>query len=258
MTTFFASRAFLATAVALTVPPATLYLYTRFLPYSYTISPSLLNSQTYQTVNPRNHITTYDTFTSPRLSIPSSLSDDQILARFTKGFFGRRVFWFERTLFSYVIGGKHRVAGYTGFEGNAGLQRERRLWRVFNLYSSKGQNVIWSPEEISRDKILPVGTIFYGGFQILASHITQNLSGEKLSSPEEEERTGSYVDVGFGSDLASFAGAHRFEVLRVGNKDKEDGEDREEVVLRLSHFRCNPSVNELSPAEGILVSSFEI
>ncbi|TVY27391.1 hypothetical protein LHYA1_G004196, partial [Lachnellula hyalina] len=62
----------------------------------------------------------------------------------------------------------------------------------------------------------------------------------------------SCVDYGFGSDSGSFAGAHRFAVVRQERDDEAGKEGEEEYVeLKLECFRCNPLVNRESWAEWV-------
>lgn len=110
--------------------------------------------------------------------------------------------------------------------------------------------MLWIKSQLSRNRIPPLGTVFYGGFQVLDKEITP----ASASAPRS-----SFVDIGFGSDTATFAGSHRFEVITEENVDpKSDGADgvdghgdSGDVVVKLSHFRCNPLQNKPSGAEWI-------
>jgi hypothetical protein len=82
------------------------------------IPDTLAQSTAARIVNPHSHVPIHDTRYT-RLSVPKRLSDEEILARFVKGFFGGYVFGLER--------GMLRVAGkeITRFEGK--LQRYKPL-----------------------------------------------------------------------------------------------------------------------------------
>ena len=69
------------------------------------------------------------------------------------------------------------------------------------------------------------------------------------TSPDQRP---SYVDFGFGSDKAPFAGCHRFSIVRnhEGNSIESDGGVKV-IEMRLEHFRGNPRKNVDSWAEYI-------
>ncbi len=67
----------------------------------------------------------------------------------------------------------------------------------------KTQRIIWDCSEIAISTFLPVGDVLFGSFKLVASH---------LATPSDPYP--SYLDFGFGSDEAPFAGCHRFSILR--------------------------------------------
>lgn len=64
------------------------------------------------------------------------------------------------------------------------------------------------------------------------------------SQEDVESLTGkaSYIDVAFGDDRKTFAGCHRFEVLRQPSEKEEQEEGG--VTIVYSHLSCNPTVKE--------------
>jgi hypothetical protein len=61
------------------------------------VPESLVQSKAVKIVNPNDHVPIHDT-RSITISVPKTLSDEVILARFVKGFFGGHVFGIERGL----------------------------------------------------------------------------------------------------------------------------------------------------------------
>ena len=80
--------------------------------------------------------------------------------------------------------------------------------------------------------------LFGGNFVVLDVDIK---SGSTDSTPVQDLEPGSHIDVGFGDSRTSFAGAHRFEILR----EVEEGEEEVGgVTILYSHLSCNPIVKE--------------
>ncbi|OBT48627.1 hypothetical protein VE00_00835 [Pseudogymnoascus sp. WSF 3629] len=194
----------------------------RSLVFTYPVTQELLTSSTFNLINPRNHVIVTDQV-SVRLpaSSVSGLSDEAVLALFTRGFFGGKVFAIER-LYMKLGGWKTIPTGYSGFKS---LPTERIEWNHHNIPAMS---------------FMPVGDILFGAFQLVDSHL-------KLTPSEPLP---SYLDFGFGgleskkdSELDSVnvsRAASDADMLEVG-----------EVEVRLEHFRCNPSRNVPSWAECI-------
>lgn len=82
--------------------------------YTLPIRPEFLASSSFKYVNPRNHVTNTDKVIQvlPASAI-SGLSDENVLALFSTGFFGGFIFGFERFLLR--IGGHYILPSrYTG------------------------------------------------------------------------------------------------------------------------------------------------
>ncbi|KFY75768.1 hypothetical protein V499_04273 [Pseudogymnoascus sp. VKM F-103] len=210
----------------------------RSLVFTYPVTQELLTSSTFKLINPRNHVIVTDQVSVrlPASSI-SGLSDEAVLALFTRGFFGGKVFAIER-LYMKLGGWKTIPTGYSGFKS---LPTERIEWNHHNIPAMS---------------FMPVGDILFGAFQLVDSHL-------KLAPSDPLP---SYLDFGFGSDRGYFAGCHRFSLHRglESEKDSELGSlnvagtasdadmlEDGEVEVRLEHFRCNPSKNVPSWAECI-------
>jgi hypothetical protein len=92
---------------------------TRTITTTETLSPTAaLSSSIHKTVNPRKHIIVADS-RSIRLSRKDigNLSDEEILARFLKGFFGGWIFTPERYLIGFLKGAGMKFIP-VGFSGN--------------------------------------------------------------------------------------------------------------------------------------------
>lgn len=86
----------------------------RSLVFTYPVPQELLTSSTFKLLNPRNHVIVTDqvSIRLPASSI-SGLSDEAVLALFTRGFFGGKVFAIER-LYMKLGGWRIIPRGYTG------------------------------------------------------------------------------------------------------------------------------------------------
>jgi hypothetical protein len=86
----------------------------RSLVFTYPVTQELLTSSTFNLINPRNHVIVTDQVSVrlPASSI-SGLSDEAVLALFTRGFFGGKVFAIER-LYMKLGGWKTIPTGYSG------------------------------------------------------------------------------------------------------------------------------------------------
>lgn len=84
-------------------------------------------------------------------------------------------------------------------------------------------------------------------------HPPSSSQTEEISRAEDE---GSWIDIGYGDDAGTFAGVHRFEILRSacggggsrreggggeGDEEEEDGE----ITIRYSSLACNPTIDRL-------------
>ncbi|KAH7021330.1 uncharacterized protein B0I36DRAFT_388060 [Microdochium trichocladiopsis] len=210
-------------------------------------------------------------------SSKSALSDEEILARFVRAFFGGVVFAPEGVVL--------RALG-------------RRMAWFSKVPTSSAALEIWSKHDLSLTHLPPVSSILFGAFQVLDAYIADehhqsqragisdmvttrreqaDTAGSTNNRGEKEERTQqpgaaeSYVDIGFGSDGSWFAGTHRFTVSRYSGGaastsgdarasggrpadgarkgDEIDDHDHDEAeahdVLKISFhgMTCNPRVD---------------
>jgi len=193
---------------------------------SRTIPRSLEDSATNKNiVNPDNHVHLDDS-REVRLFLDRALSDEQILARFVKGFFGGWVFAPERVILRTM---------------------QMRLVQVAAMSDVPASQHVWSTSEISQDKLAKTGTIYFGAFQVAYRSVRKPQPAEHQRNKDEGDATQgnsvstlseSYVDLIFGSDEGILRGVHRFSVLRDSSKAANGR--TQEVVIRFSHTNCSP------------------
>ncbi|PVH77616.1 hypothetical protein DL98DRAFT_463419 [Cadophora sp. DSE1049] len=216
------------------------YFYYRPLPLTIprkittknTLSPSCTaksTSRSFSIVNPCNHIAVPDSISINLLkSEIGELTDEEVLARFLKGFFGGWSFLPERTLFGALrlVGRSFIPVGFT-----VGIPTDS-----LSLSSPNDLSKTKLPEKYSK--------LFHGNFMALDVSI-RDQGTEALSNSTSENVTTSFVDIAFGDDRRGFAGLHRLEVSR--NEDAEQGG----VTLCYSSVSCNPTRNVL-PFPGLV------
>ncbi|KAG4288138.1 hypothetical protein FPRO06_05790 [Fusarium proliferatum] len=162
-----------------------------------------------EVVNAKQHIFDSDS-RYITLDIPPQhrdVSDEVLLAKFVKGYFGGSVIRPERVALSTL--------GMTLVNFSKSGPAPRKLW---------------SCTELPEVSLPPVNTILYGVFQVLETEI-----GAKVAP----NRTESHIDFGFGSDSDVFAGVHRFVVVRTKQEMSE-----EKVQIHYESMACNPMQNK--------------
>jgi hypothetical protein len=215
--------------------------------YVLPVRPEFLTSASINFVNPRHHIVNTDQVTQVfPASAVEGLSDENVLALFTKGFFGGFVFGPER--FVLRTGGYRLIpARYSGNLILSLLTYTIFFWVCVKGGKADGKNPgfetpsdaisIWDKSALPNTHLLPVGSHLFGSFQMLDKHIATNPSDHP-----------SYVDYGFGSDQFIFGGSHRFQITRLA---ATQAEAEPQIQMELQHIRCNPQKNQPSPAEYI-------
>ncbi|EFE30541.1 uncharacterized protein ARB_02461 [Trichophyton benhamiae CBS 112371] len=186
------------------------------------------------------------------------LSDEELLARFTRGFFGGIIFAAER--FILASGGWKLMAVQIKGESPLELCLILCLTQQTPLLSNTqptnpGLSLpknIWKVTEIPKATLLPLGSILFGAFQVTHSHLVNktrlNPTSEGLTKWKSTEEKFSYIDFGFGN--GNFAGCHRLSVHRNDsskgiNSITKCADDRDDMIeFRLSCFHCNPRGEE--------------
>lgn len=195
---------------------------------SSTIPKLLADSNTNRNiVNPNQHVHLDDS-REVRLILSNSLSDEQILARFVNGFFGGWIFAPERTVLKTT---------------------RMHLPQIEALIDMPIPEHVWSTNQILRDKLPEVGTIYFGAFRVADRliqdrHILQRKpGGEQDNIMQRDSVDGeweSYIDFVF--DIGILRGVHRFSVLRGRREAEGEGQ---EMLIRFSHTNCDPRENKI-------------
>ncbi|CAM1509759.1 Fc.00g000940.m01.CDS01 [Cosmosporella sp. VM-42] len=185
------------------------------------IPHSLKQSNTVKNiVNARNHEAMADSrFIT--INIPARLrevSDEVLLAKFVKGFFGGLVIAPERIALQTV-----------------------KMDLVHFKALKKTMTPVWSTSELSQETLPSLHAVLFGVFQV--SDV--QLASQKALVPPVDG-TESHIDFCFGSDRAQFAGVHRFSIVRT-HEDSDDGEMK--VQVHCQSMSCNPTgTKRIGPA----------
>jgi hypothetical protein len=99
------------------------------------------------------------------------------------------------------------------------------------LKANSAPGAIWSTTQLDGDKLPPLCTVLFGGFQIA------NIQSHAEAGGQHAEETSLSIDIVFGADKTHFAGLHRFSVIR--NKDAVDC-----IRISYAHIACNPILNK--------------
>ncbi|KAF2712122.1 hypothetical protein K504DRAFT_426062 [Pleomassaria siparia CBS 279.74] len=165
-------------------------------------------------VNPNKHISRWSR-RSIEVNIAKGISDEEILARYVKGFFG-----------GYVLAPERAIL---------------RTLRLNIIQSDKLEKLnacppIWSASQISSKTLPPLHTVLFSAFQVVDIHIEE-------PSPRSQ-KTHSCVDFAFGSDTFYIAGVHRFSVWRNAGVS-------ESVKMEYSDTAFNPKAKQTLPSQTV-------
>ncbi|KAH8171924.1 hypothetical protein LIA77_08691 [Sarocladium implicatum] len=182
----------------------------------YDVATSFKDFQAIRRIaNPRNFPLSVADTRFAEIRIPArhaGISDEKLLASFTRGFYGGMVFGVERTVANHV------------------LPRFTILSKLTDLSALQNEAVpisATSRADLPREKVLPLYSRVCDLFQVADIHLSK--------SPSANES--SYVDFVFGSDSTRFSGAHRFSVLR-------DPQDPTKATITYASVVCNPQTGE--------------
>jgi hypothetical protein len=223
VSTAFAATA--ATAYALMVYNRTSSIDTRRITAVHSVPDSFRASGTLRkVVNPRDHVMSTDTRTMV-IDIPATrrhVSDQELLARFTKAFYNGWVFAPEK----YLIR----------------LLSRRTLVSFPAIASIPVPEQEWDTAALPEQQLYPMHSKILGLWQV----VDVSLKDGDAAEPRE-----SYVDMAFGNGEWPFAGSNRFSVERLGSKD-----DSGPLQVRLTYacVTCNPVVNK--PSIGKIGQAF--
>ncbi|KAI1943371.1 hypothetical protein LOZ57_005084 [Ophidiomyces ophidiicola] len=226
-----------------TSTPSTFFSFLRCLRYHQTPITTFRSSLSERIVNPRGHRILEDCYTAalPSDTLVRSASplgnttskplfqfgDEELLARFTRGFFGGRIFTPERL----ILGTGAIKALSVQLEG---LKDSAGKAEVIDAIS------VQKPSDIPQDRLLPLKSKLYGAFQVIDFHILP--TSTPIADSNSPKAPYSYIDIGFGS--GRFGGCHRFSVhhqqdLRPSS-DASLKKDGQTITFSLAQFTCNP------------------
>ncbi|KAK2747317.1 hypothetical protein FQN57_002215 [Myotisia sp. PD_48] len=252
----------------------------RSIAFSSTPPPLFHSTRSASLLNPLKHSISEDTCIArlpghtpiiPTVSgakTLSELTDEELLARFTRGFFGGYVFTPERLLLRTIswkfFGVQIKNHNYdtsilAPFDQDQGQKHAEPA-------TEQPPKNIWRPSEFSLASILPLKSKIYGAFQVTDTYLVDKKLHDKNSlEPNVNRNNYSYIDFGFGNRTSSFAGCHRFSIHRhadaARNTTEAEGMPQERklenrldsmIEFRLSGFQCNPVENSPSLAVSYL------
>lgn len=248
--------------------------------FTYCATPGHADSLAFTLLNPRKYPTEQDNFSLwiSKRDLRAGISDEEILARFTRGFFGGWIFTPERWFFllthfslmdhdgkSCLISGwasfkslriaklhcfgvKAYICHLTAFQNispinltNKQIERDGELLPV-------NKNQIWTTSAFSKTTPLPLGMLLFGNFLVFESSGATQQQREDLFPAAKHVHQPNFVCaefVGGPSKTFGLLPSHRFEVIR-----EREGEDDERVRVTLSHVRCDPFTGQ--PVRGII------
>ncbi|KAI0197630.1 hypothetical protein F4808DRAFT_473661 [Astrocystis sublimbata] len=229
---------------------AVLSISTQLLPFyrahhEYRASPTHNESFSISIVAPKKHPGIQESYS---LSIPvkrfeNNVSDEEILARFTKGFFSGLAFAPERRLLSILP-----FSGLTDIPA------------IKNTLASRSQNSlsdlvvgpdIWNPSSISPKATPSVASLLFGTFLVLDSSLVTPAQRDRLPGDytQHAKPPHAFVDFAYGGERLGLVGSHRFEVSR--HEVKQGSETEEYVKMTFSAVAGNPN-SGLAPSRFLL------
>ncbi|QRD02603.1 hypothetical protein JI435_113590 [Parastagonospora nodorum SN15] len=185
---------------------------------SYSIPDSFAESKWVKIANPDDHVTINDT-RHITIRVSKTISDEEILARFVKGFFGGHVLAIERGLLK---------------------AKNKELTDLQALSTTPVSSKIWSKAQLSTHKLPPLHALIFGVWRLVESQVEAGPPSQPHLGPS------SHVDFVFGWNDGFIAGIHRFSVIRADNEAKPDTnhDSTTNVTIEYAHTSCNPKENK--------------
>ncbi|RAL03581.1 uncharacterized protein BO80DRAFT_401730 [Aspergillus ibericus CBS 121593] len=194
----------------------------RNMDFTWQATPGHSKSFSSRILNPRDGPVDEESYSLriPTRELPAGITDEELLARFTKGAFGGWIFTPERWIAPLI-------------------QRciDAELISAIKTSSSDPSTPpIWKLDSLSRDILPPLGSTLFGLLTLFdTSTCTEDhrisVFPDSIHIPRPNFAFAEYAGRTKSQGLAA---SHRFEVTR----EYKDGEDR--VRLTFSHIRSNP------------------
>ncbi|KAI1157456.1 hypothetical protein F5B18DRAFT_645022 [Nemania serpens] len=239
------------TVISCTAASLTVFtISSRLLPFhrahrEHRASPGHKESFAISVVTPKQHRGLEENYSLliPAKRFQSKVSDEEILARFTKGFFSGLAFTPERWL---LITAPFRLTDISA------------ITTALTSRSQKGNSSlavgpeIWDRSSISPKLTPSFGSLLFGGFLTLGSSLLTQAQQDQL--PDDHVRhpkpPHAFIEFAFGGERLGLVGSHRFEVSRQEVKQATGTEDF--VKITFSSVVCEPK-NGLGPSNKLLL-----
>ncbi|KAL2845155.1 hypothetical protein BJX68DRAFT_269341 [Aspergillus pseudodeflectus] len=207
-----------------------LYLPCRSMKFTWRAEPGHARSFAMHVIDPAGNPTQEESYTLriPLRDLKPGLNDEEILARFSKGYFAGVVFAPERWIAPFVQG----IIDHEVIASARVLKPEAHL----HLEAYKIDN----PTAVSRDRLPPLGACLFGLYYLLDTSICSPEDRESVfpGSMKIPRPARSFVEYAGRTSGRSLAASHRFEVSRDDPTANGDGE--EHITIVYSHVRSNP------------------
>ncbi|KAI0412148.1 hypothetical protein F5X98DRAFT_355599 [Xylaria grammica] len=203
-------------------------------------SPTHLGSFVSSVVTPGPHhgIKENYSLTIPARRFKNDLSDEEILARFTKGFFSGLAFTPERWLLSAI---PFSITDIPAIKKTLGSRSQNAVPGLV-----VGPD-IWDPSSISPQSTPSVASLLFGNFLVLDSSLLTIAQRKQL--PDDyalhTRPPHAFVELAWGGEGLGLVGSHRFEVSR--HEVKQAAEAEEFVKITLSTIGCIPKTGLAPP-----------
>ncbi|KAF7515739.1 hypothetical protein G7054_g14442 [Neopestalotiopsis clavispora] len=174
----------------------------------------------------------------PVHSLKKGISDEEILARFNRGFFSGPAFTLERWLLCGFHLSLHSIP-----EVLEALNRSLKPPATgFAVHPTS-----WSRDlsTLSATSIPSVGSLFFGNFLVLDSSSLSLAQRRNVfaESPEYKPPSFPFIEWVFRGDGVAVASSHRFEVTRERSLDGA-AEPEDFVKITFSHVSCSPKTGD--------------
>ncbi|KAF2659469.1 hypothetical protein K491DRAFT_591039 [Lophiostoma macrostomum CBS 122681] len=185
---------------------------------------SIINPNAYPANNSSRSIT---------LRVERDLSDEVLLARFVKGFFGGYVFAPESIVLRAM---------------------NKDMVKYSALQNTPVKTDIWHHSLLSSITPPQSDSLLFGAFRVIDYHIEcsgpSDVVHDKSTSTDNHHESHSYIDFAFGREDGRLAGMHRFSIIR--HAADEEGK----VTIEFSDTALNPRAQR--PLESKLFMSFHM